>query len=369
LSPHKLFRRAFLEEHGIRFPEGRRRLEDHVFVMRAYLHQPRISVLADYPVYHWVLRDPAKNASAGGFDAAGYYGNVREVLDLVVEHTEPGELRERLLAHWYRGKMLGRVGGRYFLRRDPEFRRELVSEVRSLAQERYGPWVDRLLAFSLRLRSHLLLHGSYAQLEALAELEQAIRARARIAEARRHLGDVRVRAEARLVARGEPLRFERRGERLLWAPPEPLRGAFPEELLDATDDLSGARAEVFVRRQGEGVEYPVTTHCELRLDPLGADGREVEPVLVLWAAIAGSRGAAGSPLEPGRWEALAEVRIAGFSANARLRRQPGGEPLVVDVDARGLVREHLEPGARQRRPLAARALRRARAAARAASGR
>ncbi|MBW3652653.1 MAG: glycosyltransferase, partial [Actinobacteria bacterium] len=31
LSPHKLFRRSFLEEHRLRFPEGRRRLEDHVF--------------------------------------------------------------------------------------------------------------------------------------------------------------------------------------------------------------------------------------------------------------------------------------------------------------------------------------------------
>ena len=30
LTPHKMFRRAFLNEHELRFPEGRRRLEDHV---------------------------------------------------------------------------------------------------------------------------------------------------------------------------------------------------------------------------------------------------------------------------------------------------------------------------------------------------
>src|SRR3712207_7686009 len=38
LSPHKLFRRTLLDENGIRFPEGRRRLEDHPFVMHAYFH-------------------------------------------------------------------------------------------------------------------------------------------------------------------------------------------------------------------------------------------------------------------------------------------------------------------------------------------
>uniref|UniRef100_UPI003525C256 glycosyltransferase family 2 protein n=1 Tax=Streptomyces sp. PU_AKi4 TaxID=2800809 RepID=UPI003525C256 len=33
LTPHKMFRREFLQQHGMRFKEGRRRLEDHVFVV------------------------------------------------------------------------------------------------------------------------------------------------------------------------------------------------------------------------------------------------------------------------------------------------------------------------------------------------
>src|SRR6476619_6970896 len=86
LTPHKLFRKAMLDEHAIRFPEGRRRLEDHVLTMHAYFHAQHISVLARYPCYHWVLRDDGENASTGEFDAAGYYGNEREVLDLVDEH-------------------------------------------------------------------------------------------------------------------------------------------------------------------------------------------------------------------------------------------------------------------------------------------
>src|SRR5947209_3990144 len=48
LTPHKLFRRAFLDEHEIRFPEGKRRLEDHVFVMRAFFAAREIYVLGNY---------------------------------------------------------------------------------------------------------------------------------------------------------------------------------------------------------------------------------------------------------------------------------------------------------------------------------
>jgi poly(ribitol-phosphate) beta-N-acetylglucosaminyltransferase len=90
LTPHKLWRRSFLDAHALRFPEGRRRLEDHVFVMRAYFSSPSISVLADYPCYHWVLRDVESNASWGQLDPVSYFENMREVLDIVDEYTEPG---------------------------------------------------------------------------------------------------------------------------------------------------------------------------------------------------------------------------------------------------------------------------------------
>ena len=54
-NPHKLFRRAFLMEHHIRFPEGRRVLwEDVFFALDVAPHAEVISVLADTPFYHWV---------------------------------------------------------------------------------------------------------------------------------------------------------------------------------------------------------------------------------------------------------------------------------------------------------------------------
>ena len=95
LTPHKLFRKALLDTYGIRYPEGQRRLEDHLFVMHAYFHADRISILADYTCYHWVHRGDAFNASAERFDPAAYYASVRRVLDLIDEHHRAGRAPRR----------------------------------------------------------------------------------------------------------------------------------------------------------------------------------------------------------------------------------------------------------------------------------
>ena len=66
LSPHKMFRRAFLLENGIRFPEGRCRLEDQLFMAHAYPLAQCVSVLGDYPCYYWMRREDGKNTSSRG---------------------------------------------------------------------------------------------------------------------------------------------------------------------------------------------------------------------------------------------------------------------------------------------------------------
>jgi hypothetical protein len=57
LTGHKMFRRAFLNEHGIRFPKAIWRMEDLLFVTRAYVHNPQLSVVADEVCYWWHERD------------------------------------------------------------------------------------------------------------------------------------------------------------------------------------------------------------------------------------------------------------------------------------------------------------------------
>jgi glycosyltransferase involved in cell wall biosynthesis len=367
LTPHKLFRKALLVEHGIRFPEGRRRLEDHVFVVHAFFHAGRISVLADYPCYHWILRDKDMNASWQQLDPIGYYQNVREVLDVVEEHTEPGDLRDQMFVHWYRSKMLPRVGGGPFVRREPEYRRRLYEEVRKLALERYGPEVNDRLPFNMRTRSALLRDGRYESLIALAEFESQFRAEVTVRELRREGGEMAVRLEAQFLGKDEPLAFVRRGTRMLWAPPQPLRDDLSEEHLDVTDELAKSRVEVVLRSKRDRSEYVLRSRSERVFVRADAGGDAKRPILIADAELDPGTAAAGSKLPAGDWELRALIHVLGFHAAGTaivpaperrlivlpLRRR-ADSPLVVTITRNGRLQEAAPP----RRRRVARRLRR-----------
>ena len=89
-NPHKLFRREFLMEHHIRFPEGRRVLwEDVFFALDIAPHAKVISVLADTPFYHWVRGRKTTSSS--------FTQDVRRVLALGARDRSKDE-REALRA-------------------------------------------------------------------------------------------------------------------------------------------------------------------------------------------------------------------------------------------------------------------------------
>ncbi|HWM37321.1 MAG TPA: glycosyltransferase family 2 protein, partial [Streptomyces sp.] len=73
MTVHKLFRRDFLRENGLRFAEGEVRLEDHLFTLRAYLLTGRVATVHDYTCYHWV-RHPSDdlNISYGTIEPGPY---------------------------------------------------------------------------------------------------------------------------------------------------------------------------------------------------------------------------------------------------------------------------------------------------------
>ncbi|MFE1552378.1 glycosyltransferase [Streptomyces sp. NPDC058718] len=62
LSVNKLYRRAFLNGHAIRFPEGAFHYEDFVFGARVQAAAPRLAV-TDVPLYVWHVRRQAPNLS------------------------------------------------------------------------------------------------------------------------------------------------------------------------------------------------------------------------------------------------------------------------------------------------------------------
>ncbi|MCW2989414.1 MAG: glycosyltransferase family 2 protein, partial [Solirubrobacterales bacterium] len=302
LSPHKLFRRAFLSGHGLRFPEGRRRLEDHVFVLRAYFATERVSVLADYPCYHWMRRG-ADNASSGqAWDPAMYYAAVREVLDIVDEHTEPGEFRDRLYLRWYRAKTLGRVGGSRsaLTTRPPAWQRAAFDEVRAIVRERFPERLDPLLPVNERRRAALVRAGDFEAVLAQATFEKRLHAEARLDGTRRDGAGVVLRATLRLRAGGEPLRFAAADLEAA------LEGTWAQLLVRSTRTKSQDVLAATVRPRLEGDE--VVVGVEALLDPRTA--------------------AAGAPLAPGDYDHPVVLNVGGFVGDGVLVKL-GGMPVAT----------------------------------------
>src|SRR4051812_33479553 len=88
LTVHRLFRRDLLLKHEIRFPERVGQLEDHPFALKSFLKAGVVSVLADYPVYTWIVSD--ENNSRRTPPPETYFANIRDCVDLVAAHTSPG---------------------------------------------------------------------------------------------------------------------------------------------------------------------------------------------------------------------------------------------------------------------------------------
>jgi hypothetical protein len=181
LTPHKMFRTAFLRENRIRFPDGKVRLEDHLFVMRAYFEASTISILANQPCYAWVKH--AGSASSSRIEPESYFPHLEAVLDLVEHYTEPGRLRDRLLRHWFRGKILKRLTGKKMLGYPDDYRQRLIGVLGPLAQRRFGPGVDGGLSFPNRIRAALLRADRRADLVTFARFEVEMQCRAVVTSA------------------------------------------------------------------------------------------------------------------------------------------------------------------------------------------
>jgi hypothetical protein len=297
-------------------------------------------VLADRPVYHWVRRESDANASYDRFDPKAYFAAVREALDLIEAKTEPGPWRDRLRDHYYRGKMLNRVGGRDWLWRDAEWRRELYETVRELALERWDDDVHERLAFNLRLRSKLMRRGDFDSLGRLSRYERRLQPTIRIRRIERGGTHLVLRLESWMGTDDARLRFERRGDGAFWIPPtEKLAEAFPEADREVTGELRRSTLDVFLRNVVDGSEYtlPARTRVQLRVRESGW----VRPKLVTSVPIAPTAAAAGAPLPPGRWEVHATLSVAGFSQVVPITRR--GEPLVVTTFAPGRIVVGSEP--------------------------
>ncbi|MEX2972269.1 glycosyltransferase family 2 protein [Streptomyces sp. C184] len=158
LAAYKLFRRAFLEQHRLRFVEGRLLAEDLPFGITALLRAEVVSVFAERTCYYLHGRDDNSNATRQDIDWCEYLDYIGTVLDRVAAEVPPGENRDKLMVRHFHGEILMPFGAPY-LGRDEAARRAMAAAARPLV-ERY--LTDRVLAAlppALRLRAHCLRAG------------------------------------------------------------------------------------------------------------------------------------------------------------------------------------------------------------------
>ena len=173
LTPGKLFRRAFLEEQGLRFPEGRIRLEDGQLVAAAYLRAARVSIYADYDCYFLRRREDGGNISYDLGEPAQYTAGIAGVLDVVRAHASDPQLVEAVALDLYHRKALKQLRPGRYHSRDETLRGEWVQAVGALARAHVPAHVEDRLKLRYRLRSKLARAGERTALEALLLEQQA----------------------------------------------------------------------------------------------------------------------------------------------------------------------------------------------------
>jgi glycosyltransferase involved in cell wall biosynthesis len=158
LTVHKLFRRSFLIEKDIRFAEGRRRLEDHLFMVQAYLEAAVISVYAEQTCYfhaRWT-----SNISARPPHWPSYFADLEEAVEIVEEHTDPGPFRDRLLSRWLRVEMVNRLSGEALAKRSPHEVAALFDAAYQVARRHFGDGVVARLSPADRVAGRAIVDGT-----------------------------------------------------------------------------------------------------------------------------------------------------------------------------------------------------------------
>lgn len=322
MSPHKMFRRAFVEEHGLQFPEGPWILEDLAFVSAAYLKAERISILADYPVYYWMKRDDGGNNTQHRFNPKhGFWPNTRTVVRQFKEATPASDdidaLQNRLLHRLYHVEILSRTREPEILREDPAEQRQRFEAAREVALEEFPAAVREGLPPVSRLRATLLEAGDFDGAVTLAERVREVKARSEVSDLRWENGRLVADVTLDLLrGDGEPLVLvERDGKRYL--DPELLAGVpGTEDGWEVPDPFRRAYAELVVKdRDREDWWYP-ESDLEVRLKSLG-DGRS-QVIASGQLSLDPERLAGGRPLERGVHDVWAYVQLLGVDRMVRV---------------------------------------------------
>ncbi|WP_432076712.1 glycosyltransferase family A protein [Streptomyces wuyuanensis] len=252
------------------------------------------------------------------FDPAGYFGNLREALDLVEDLTEPGALRDKLYSHWLRNEMVERLRGQRLFKLPEDHTEELYREIHGVVTERFGPGVSARLALTQRVVVGLTVTDRYQGIRAPVQWEAGIRPTGTLTPLTWQNGSLDIAFDAEMQIDGEPMTFRRDGDR------DPLALALSDEALKAPTDqgvkldasLDKSDVDLVVRHREDTWHFYLPVKSEPHREPTG-DGVfrqriSARSVLNLQTA------AAGGPLDKGIWDLRLRINSCGWSKKTRL---------------------------------------------------
>lgn len=320
-TPHKLFRRSFLVEHGIRFPEGRRRLEDHHLLAEVCGFSPVVSVLADYPCYRWIIR--GDNNSQQLPDAQGYYDNLREVLDLVDRWPGDQDRRQRAYLSWYLGTVLARFGPGGFRTWPRDYQPGFFDAARAITLERFPEVMDALLPPAHQVRAAFLRAGDLDGLVRYSDGESHVTTRPRVVSSSWRDATLSVSVSTLLEGEDGPVRFDRYGQRVLQRPSAALPAALEETGLDVTAALDAASADLVLVERATNADWFLPGEAVVGLVP---HGNAWELQIDVEAQLDIERALLGSPLGEGIWDLRLRLEALGYDSRPSVALAPEQVP-------------------------------------------
>lgn len=314
----KMFRRDFLLEHGIRFPEGPHYIEDQQICIQAYAHAKSVAVVGDIACYYYRRRRTGgHNHGDTRIDPGAYFRELAAILEVIDTQVEPAA-RTSARLRYYRNEMLGRLRGEAMLRYDDGYRRDIAREVRALATTRMPPEVHESLPMFLRVQSRLMLDGDIDGLVAFAAELETIRLTARTGTPRWQAGRLHLALDAYLRRGDEPLQLEQNGEG--WALPAAMAPGVPiaDRRLHTVEDVdidlaTISRADAQLWSTTEGLSLSLDDGC-----PRVRSAAAVDPWHVM----------GGGALTAGLWDLRLRLMFAGLTRTSALRPLDDEPPTV-----------------------------------------
>jgi poly(ribitol-phosphate) beta-N-acetylglucosaminyltransferase len=157
LSAQKLFRRAFLERHGMRFDESLWTGEDALFTMEAYLRADGVSVIADHTCYYLVGREDGKHVTKTGSHTLRF-DSARALMTLIADMVPAGARRDALMVRPFLVTLLPQFGPK-FLKDGEAVRQEKLELAKPLVDAYWTGEVAHRLRVHERLRLQLVAMG------------------------------------------------------------------------------------------------------------------------------------------------------------------------------------------------------------------